>query len=318
VDSFAGRLAVVTGGGSGMGRELVVQLAAEGCSVATCDVRPESLDETKVRAEKEAPAGTRVTTHECDVADEAQVVRFRDEVVRAHETDHIDLLFNNAGIGGGGSFVNADRAEWDRVFGICWGGVYHCSRAFVPLLIASDDAYLINTSSVNGFWACLGPNVAHTAYSTAKFAVKGFSEALITDFRLNAPHVNVAVVMPGHIGTDIVENSRIVHGGADPESMSADELAEMRADLTRQGMPVEGVSDDQLRMGMKMIANAFRNNAPTSAAEAAVIILDGVRTGEWRILVGEDARALDAAVRNDPHAAYDGGISLGALGGLAP
>jgi NAD(P)-dependent dehydrogenase (short-subunit alcohol dehydrogenase family) len=318
VDSFAGRLAVVTGGGSGMGRELVVQLAAEGCSVATCDVRPDSLDETKVRAEKEAPADTRITTHECDVSDEAQVAKFRDDVVRAHETDHIDLLFNNAGIGGGGSFVNADRAEWDRVFGICWGGVYHCSRAFVPLLIASDDAFLVNTSSVNGFWACLGPNVAHTAYSTAKFAVKGFSEALITDFRLNAPHVKVAVVMPGHIGTDIVENSRIVHGGNDPETMSDEELAQMRADLQRQGMPVEGVTDDQLRMGMKLIASTFRDNAPTSAAQAATVILDGVRTGEWRILIGDDAKSLDTAVRSDPHAAYDGGIALGALGGLTP
>jgi NAD(P)-dependent dehydrogenase (short-subunit alcohol dehydrogenase family) len=188
----------------------------------------------------------------------------------------------------------------------------------VPLLVASDDAFLVNTSSVNGFWACLGPNVAHTAYSTAKFAVKGFSEGLITDFRLNAPHVKVAVVMPGHIGTDIVENSRIVHGGGDPESMTDDELAQMRADLKRQGMPVDGVTDDQLRSGMKMMAAAFLDTAPTTAAQAASVILDGIRTGEWRILIGDDAKALDAAVRNDPHAAYDGGISLGALGGLAP
>src|SRR5262249_39452385 len=216
---------------SGMGRELVVQLASEGCSVATCDVRPDSLDETKVRAEKDAPAGTRISTHECDVSDEAQVVRFRDEVVRAHETDHIDLLFNNAGIGGGGSFVNADRAEWDRVFGVCWGGVYHCSRAFVPLLVASDDAFLVNTSSVNGFWACLGPNVAHTAYSTAKFAVKGFSEALLVDLRLNAPHVKVAVVMPGHVGTSIVINTNKVLGKPDALHMPAEDVALARQEM---------------------------------------------------------------------------------------
>ena len=160
------------------------------------------------------------------------------------------------------------------------------------MLVASDDAYLVNTSSVNGFWACLGPGIPHTAYSTAKFAVKGFSEALLTDFRINAPHVKVAVVMPGHIGTDIVENSRRIHGGSDPEHMTTEELAAMRADLQRQGLPVADVTDDQLRMGMKMMADGFRNNAPLTAAQAATIILDGVRRDDWRILVGDDALAL--------------------------
>src|SRR5947208_11116029 len=139
MDSFAGRLAVVTGGGTGMGRELVLQLTAEGCSVATCDVIEDNLSETAARAAKEAPPGTRITTHICDVSDEAQVARFRDEVVAQHETDHINLLFNNAGIGGAGSFITDPRDQWDRTFGVCWGGVYHCSRAFVPLLVASDN-----------------------------------------------------------------------------------------------------------------------------------------------------------------------------------
>jgi NAD(P)-dependent dehydrogenase (short-subunit alcohol dehydrogenase family) len=299
-----------------MGRELVVQLAAAGCSVATCDVHADTMAETLQRAEKEVPPDTRVTTHLCDVSDEAQVVRFRDEVVAQHETDHINLLFNNAGIGGGGSFVNGDRAEWDRTFAICWGGVYNCSRAFVPLLIASDDGYLVNTSSVNGFWACLGPGVPHTAYSTAKFAVKGFSEALLTDFRLNAPHVKVAVVMPGHIGTDIIVNSRRVLGGPDPETMTDAELASMRADLQRQGMPLDGFADEQLRMGIRTMAESFRNNAPVSSAQAATIILDGVRTGDWRILVGDDARTLDEAVRRDPLSAYgEGGLGLRSVTG---
>jgi len=229
----------------------------------------------------------------------------------------VNLVFNNAGVGGGGSFVTGERSEWDRTFGICWGGVYHCSRAFVPLLIASDDGYLVNTSSVNGFWACLGPGIAHTAYSTAKFAVKGFSEALVTDFRLNAPHVKVAVVMPGHIGTDIVINSRRVHGGPDPENMTAAELTEMRSELARQGMPVEGVTDEQLRIGMKMMGEGFRDNAPVTAAQAATIILDGVRRDEWRILVGDDAVALDESVRADPLAAYSGAMSIPTVTGSA-
>jgi NAD(P)-dependent dehydrogenase (short-subunit alcohol dehydrogenase family) len=310
MESFTDRLAVVTGGGSGMGRELVVQLASEGCSVATCDVHEPSLAATGSLAEKVAPAGTRITLHRCDVSDEAAVVRFRDEVVEQHATDHVDLLFNNAGIGGGGSFVACDRAEWDKVFGVCWGGVYHCSRAFVPLLVASDDAYLVNTSSVNGFWACLGVDTPHTAYSSAKFAVKGFSEALLTDFKVNAPHVKVAVVMPGHIGTGIVTNTWREIGGAEPAEMDADQLASLRTSLVQQGIPVAEIDDDQLRAGLTLMGAGFRDNAPVSAAQAATIILDGVRADRWRILVGDDAHALDEAVRADPLRAYDGSITL--------
>jgi NAD(P)-dependent dehydrogenase (short-subunit alcohol dehydrogenase family) len=309
MDSFAGRIAVVTGGGSGMGRELVIQLAREGCAVATCDLRAEALDETIRRGSPGAPADTRITGHLCDVSNEEQVSRFRDEVVREHRTNHVNLVFNNAGIGGGGSFVTDPRDQWERTFGVCWGGVYHVSRAFVPLLIASDDGYLVNTSSVNGFLATLGPGSPHTAYSAAKFAVKGFSEALIEDLRTHAPHVKVAVVMPGHIGTDIVRNSRRVLGVSAPEDMTDDELAELRQVMERRGMSTESATADDLRKTMEAMADGFRDNAPTTAAEAATIILDGVRTGAWRILVGEDAHRLDTQVRADPEGAYAPGVS---------
>ena len=313
MDSFAGRLAVVTGGGSGMGRELVVQLAAEGCSVATCDVNPGALAETLELAQAGAPDGTRVTTHSADVSDEAQVEAFRDEVVAQHATDHIDLLFNNAGIAGGGSFITAKRDEWEKTFGVCWGGVYNGARAFTPLLIASADAYMVNTSSVNGFWASLGPGMPHTAYSTAKFAVKGFSEALMEDFRVNAPHVKVAVVMPGHIGTDIVTNTRMAHG-TDPDNMTAEELADVRTVMTQRGIPSEGIADQDLQQMVKMMSQMFRDSAPMTAAQAATVILDGVRAGKWRILVGDDAHALDEAVRAAPEKAYDAdGPTLGTI-----
>ena len=95
----------------------------------------------------------KLTTHRCDVASETDMERFRDEVLEQHATDHVHLLFNNAGIGGGGSFVLGDRAEWDRTFDICWGGVYNGCRAFVPLLVAAPEGHVVNTSSVNGFWA---------------------------------------------------------------------------------------------------------------------------------------------------------------------
>jgi NAD(P)-dependent dehydrogenase (short-subunit alcohol dehydrogenase family) len=254
-----------------------------------------------------------VTAHTCDVSDDAAVDRFRDEVVAQHATDHINLLFNNAGIGGGGSFITASKEEWDRTFAVTWGGVYNCSRAFVPLLIASDDGFLVNTSSVNGFWASLGQGIPHTAYSTAKFAVKGFSEALLEDLRVNAPHVKVAVVMPGHIGTDIVANSRRAHGGSEPEDMTSEELDEARRQISARGFPAETMNDDDIKKMVTAVAEGFRDAAPLSAAQAATIILDGVRAGEWRILVGDDAVALDEAVRAEPLEAYSGKFDITTL-----
>jgi len=217
----------------------------------------------------------------------------------------LNLLFNNAGIGGGDSFVDGDRAEWERTFGVCWGGVYLCTRAFLPLVIASSEGYIVNTSSVNGFWASLGPSVPHTAYSAAKFAVKGFSEALIEDLRVNAPHVKVAVVMPGHIGTSIVANTRAVQGKPPFLEMSSEEVARSRGLLKARGLPVDDWSEDQIRQALHGFSSMFEHGAPLSAAGAATIILDGVRTGRWRILVGEDAKALDEKVRQDPENAYE-------------
>ena len=274
MQSFDGRIAVVTGGGTGMGRELAVQLAAAGAHVAMCDLNADNLAETRDRCVA-ANDAVRVTAHDCDVTDEQALRRFRSEVEQQHETDHIHLLFNNAGIGGAPSFLDEDeRDAWERTFDVCWRGVYLASRVFVPLVVAADEGHVVNTSSVNGFWASLGPSRTHTAYSAAKFAVKGFTEALISDLRLNAPHVGASVVMPGHIGTDIVVNSRQVLGmGVDAQVSEA--------------------------------ANAFRNNAPTTAASAAATILDGVREGRWRILIGEDAHIVDSLVRERPEEAYE-------------
>jgi NAD(P)-dependent dehydrogenase (short-subunit alcohol dehydrogenase family) len=303
VDSYQGKLAVVTGGGTGIGRELVTQLAAAGCSVATCDVALDAMAETAELAAKEATGAT-VTTHACDVSDEAQVTAFRDEVVARHGRDHINVLVNNAGIAGGGSFLAGPRDEWERVFGVDWFGVYNCSRAFVPLLVASDEGALVNVSSINGFWASLGPGTTHTAYSTAKFAVKGFSEALIGDFRIHAPHVSVHVVMPGHVGTDIAINSWRAKGREGP-GLTEDDVAEVRVTAKRRGRDVDHLDDDQLRAEMAELSVAYREDAPLTAAGAATIILDGVLAGRWRILVGDDAARLDEWVRANPERAYD-------------
>lgn len=277
--SFADKIAVITGGGSGMGRELAVQLVAEGCHVSVCDLSVDDMAVTAELALAAAPASdVRVTTHTCDVSDEAAMLVFRDEVLTAHDSDHVNLLFNNAGLVGGGSMFTDPRESWDRCFEVCWGGVLNGTRAFLDALVASEEGHIVNTSSVNGFWACLGPDRPHTAYSAAKFAVKGLTEALITDLRVNAPHVSASVVMPGHVGTPIVRNS-VRHGAGD--------------------------LDDDMRVLLEEAAAQFEAFAPTTAAQAAEVILEGVRTERWRILVGDDAHRLDAAVRAAPDAAYD-------------
>lgn len=302
--SFAEKIAVITGGGTGMGRELAIQLAEQGCHIAICDVSEEAMDQTRDLCRKAAPEGTRVTCFVADVSIEDSVLAFRDAVLREHETDCVNLVFNNAGIGGGGSFLLDDREEWEKTFAVCWSGVYYGSRAFVPLLVASSEGHLINTSSVNGFWASLGPASAHTAYSAAKFAVKGFTEALVNDFRLNAPHVKVSLVMPGHIGTSIVINSGKILG-RDPKEMSEEDIARARKQMARLGMDLARATDDEIRQGMQMLAENFRDNAPMTAAEAARVILDGVRNETWRILVGDDAVGMDRLVREDPEGAYE-------------
>jgi NAD(P)-dependent dehydrogenase (short-subunit alcohol dehydrogenase family) len=302
---FAGKIAVITGGGTGMGRELARQLVAEGCNVAMCDVSAEAMAETKRLCEVERlPQGLRITTHVADVSIEDQLIRFRDELIEQQATDKIHLLFNNAGIGGGGSLFTSTREQWEKTFNICWGGVYLGVRTFMPLLLRADEGHIINTSSVNGFWATVGPGVSHTAYSAAKFAVKGFTEALITDLSLNAPHIKCSVVMPGHIGTSIVSNSRKIQTGAESEALTPNEILATRQRLKGMGIDTAPMSDADIEKIALDRARAFLEQAPTSAAAAAKIILDGVKADRWRILVGDDAHKLDERVRQSPEKAY--------------
>lgn len=283
---------MVTGAGTGMGSSLAKLLAGHGAHLALCDVNADNLEITADHCRKTS-GSIKVSTFLCDVSDEKQMEAFRDATVEGHQTDHINLLFNNAGIGGTASFLDEDpqaRVSWEKTFDVCWNGVYFGSRVFMPLLVASEEGHIINTSSVNGFWASLGPNRTHSSYSAAKFAVKGFTEALVTDLRLNAPHVKASVVMPGHIGTDIVANSRQVLVG----------------EVTAEAGEASA---------------SFRNEAPTTANDAARVILDGVKAGQWRILIGEDAQILDGMVRDKPEQAYEQGFvdelhSLGVFQGL--
>ena len=296
VTDFAGKIAVITGGGTGMGRELALALASEGCSVAMCDVSAENMAETERLCLAVAPQGTMIHCTRADVAIEAEMTAWADGVRAAFNTDRIHLLFNNAGIGGGGSFVAGERVAWERTFDICFYGVIHGVRAFLPLLMKAEAGHIVNTSSINGFWATIGQDRPHTAYSAAKFAVKGFTEALIVDLAINAPHITCSVVMPGHIGTEIAGNSMRIQGGVEKE---------LNFMLEAQGIDPSTIGEDQI---IEIANAAFRDTAPMSSAQAAKVILDGVRAGRWRILVGDDAHALDQAVRANPEQAYTQGF----------
>ena len=277
---FSGKLAVITGGATGIGRALTRQLAEAGCSVAMCDVSAERMAESRDLALKGAPQGVVISTFVADVSDRARIEAWRDAALEEHQTDCIHLLFNNAGISGGGSFLTDTEAQWRRVFNVCWGGVYNNARVFMPALLKADEARIINVSSVNGFFASVGPGRPHTAYSAAKFAVKGFTEALMEDLKLNAPHVKAHLVMPGHIGTKIAENSVVAAAEDAAPGTTAQEAAE--AALFAQYCEKFGLDPEK----------------------AAAIILDGVRQGRWRILVGEDAEVMDREVRASPEEAY--------------
>ena len=303
---FKGNVAVVTGGGDGMGRELTKALVAYGCSVAICDVNVANMNTTKKEAMAFASNDVKVTTFQCDVSKEAQLLAFAKHVEENHALNNRGLLlFNNAGIAGGGSIVADKREDWERTFNVCWYGVYYSVRAFMPLLLNATSGYVVNTSSVNGFWASLGTTQAHTAYAAAKFAVKGFTEALITDLRLHAPHVHCSVVMPGHIGTSIMENSSKVLGRPWGMELPDEEVAVVRERMLAAGLPVGNVPDDHIRQMLADRAEAFRTQAPTTAAAAANVILDAVRNKQWRVLVGQDARDLDRLVREAPEEAYE-------------
>ncbi|KAI9003499.1 short-chain dehydrogenase [Hyaloraphidium curvatum] len=271
--NFAGKLAAISGGGAGMGRELVLRLAKAGSRVAFCDFLPKNIGETLEIVGKEVP-GAKVTGHRADVTKEEDWKRFRKETLEQHDSEHLDLLFNNAGIGIPTSMVTTPRDQFDKVFDVCYNGVYLGCRTFMGDLVKSPEARIVNTASANAFHAVLGipPGWPHVSYSAAKFAVRGLTEALVVDLRTNAPNVKAHLVMPGHIGTKIGSHTSQVMGG-------------------------DKVPDE--------LMDGFVNKAATSPKQAAEIILKGVKEGRWRILVGPDAEFIDAKVRADPERAYE-------------
>jgi NAD(P)-dependent dehydrogenase (short-subunit alcohol dehydrogenase family) len=254
---LAGRTAAVTGAASGIGRAVAASLARRGCHLALADVDDAGLAET---AELARAPGVRISRHRLDVADRAAVAAFPAVVAAAHPG--VDILVNNAGVAVGGSFEQVSEVDFEWLFEINFWGVVRMTRAFLPLLRASDDARLVNISSVFGLVAPAG----QVAYAASKFAVRGFSEALRHE--LEGSGVGVTVVHPGGVATRISDSARA------PAGVPAEEVARRRTAIKKQ-----------LRL------------PPETAGE---IIVRGIERRKARVLVGADAAALSMLVRIAP------------------
>jgi NAD(P)-dependent dehydrogenase (short-subunit alcohol dehydrogenase family) len=302
IKSFRNLTAIITGASSGMGRELALQLASEGCNLALCDVQLEELNVTK-RMVEEIESNVQVTTHFCDVSNAESIATFRREVEEVH-INGWHLLFNNAGIAGMGQFLEMSKSRFNKVFDVNFVGVVTCTRQFLPMIVKQKMGYVINTSSINGFWSALGPatfpfsSPPHAPYSAAKAAIRGFTDSLLHDSYQNFPHIGIACVHPGHIGTSIGKMEYEAGGPTDKQINEwKDKLKRLNNHLDLDSLSVEELQ--------QAIANEFKTKAPTSASAAASIILNGIKNGETRILVGEDAIVVDWLARMFPRLIYN-------------
>lgn len=267
MSEFAGRVAVITGAGSGIGRALALGLAQRGARLALADVDAASLAATGETAQR---LGAEVATERLDVADRAAVLAYAEVVAARFGAVH--QLYNNAGIAFSRTIAESDFADYERVLGVNLWGVIHGTKAFLPHLIAAGDGHVVNISSLNGYLA--QPSMSH--YCTSKFAVRGFTETLRAEMLAGGHPVRVSCVHPGGIKTSIAANA----------------LESAR----RLGLPVTAADEERRRLYERTLLRM-------PADRAAQIILAGVARDRSRILVGSDAKAVDVLVRALP-AAY--------------
>ncbi len=254
MQGFAGKVAVVTGAGSGIGQALAIELARSGAKLAICDVDTEGLAQTEERVKA---IGAPVKVDRLDVTEREAFLAYADAV--AEHFGKVNQIYNNAGIAFSGDIEVSGFKDIEKVMDVDYWGVVNGTKAFLPHLIASGDGHVVNISSVFGLFSVPG----QAAYNSAKFAVRGFTEALRQEMILAGHPVGVTTVHPGGIKTAIARNA----GAA--EGLDRDELAK--------------VFDKRM--------------ARTSPQRAAQVILDGVRKNKARVLVGPDAKVLDILVR---------------------
>jgi short-subunit dehydrogenase len=251
---LAGRTAVITGAANGIGRAIAVSLARRGCHLALADIDEDGMAAT---AELTRTFGVFVSRHRLDVANRTAVADFPTAVAAEHS--QVDVLINNAGVAVGGTFEQVSDEDFEWLFEINFWGVVRITRAFMPLLHASDDARIVNLSSIYGVIA----PPEQTAYSASKFAVRGFSEALRHE--LEGSRIGVTVVHPGGIATSIAEKARV------PAGVTEEEIALRR---------------EKYRKLLRL--------APEVAGET---IVRGIERRESRILVGSDAKTISLIAR---------------------
>ncbi|GAA4014245.1 SDR family NAD(P)-dependent oxidoreductase [Sphingomonas swuensis] len=244
------RVAVVTGAGSGIGRGLALALSRRGCHLALADINTDGLAETKAMIRS-----VKVTTHKLDVTDRAACLALPQAVLDSH--GRIDVLVNNAGVAIGGTFEQVDEADFDWLMEVNFHAVVRLTRAFLPQLKTSDQARIVNVSSLFGLIAPPG----QTAYSAAKFAVRGFSESLRRELEEAGSNVGVTVVHPGGINTSIAKNAR------PPRHVTNEEAAQIESEKDR-----------------------FQKFLRMSPVKAGEIIAAGIEGERPRVLVGGDAR----------------------------
>ena len=238
---FKGRVAAITGAGSGMGRALALELAARGCAVAIADVSQGSLDETAALLR---PSNVQVSSHLVDVADRAAVERFAADVARIH--GKVNLVFNNAGVSVSNTVERLSYDDFEWLMNINFWGVVHGTKAFLPYLRQVDEAHIVNTASIFGVVAL----ASQSAYNASKFAVRGFTEALRHE--LAGTHIGVSCVQPGGVKTNIVKTSR--YYAADNEAPTKEEMTrtfEQIARLTPRDAAVQilrGVERNRMRV----------------------------------------------------------------------
>jgi NADP-dependent 3-hydroxy acid dehydrogenase YdfG len=254
MEGFAGKVAVVTGAGSGIGQALAIELARSGAKVAISDINTEGLAATEERLKA---IGAPVKADRLDVTEREAFAVYADAVVE--HFGKVNQIYNNAGIAFAGDVEATAFKDIEKVMDVDFWGVVKGTKVFLPHLIASGDGHIINVSSVFGLFSVPG----QAAYNAAKFAVRGFTEALRQEMILAGHPVKVTTVHPGGIKTNIVRNMTAV------DSIDKGDLAE----------------------------NFDKKLAKTSPQKAARIILDGVRKNRARVLVGSDAKVLDVIVR---------------------
>jgi len=256
--ALRGRVAAVTGAGSGIGRALARELAARGAHLALSDINEASLTETVTLCEG---LGVKITSHNVDVADRDAVYAWADQVVADH--GRVNLIFNNAGVALAASIEAMSYEDFEWLMSINFWGVVHGTKAFLPHLKAAGEGHVINMSSVFGLISVPG----QAAYNAAKFAVRGFTDALRMELELSPCGVSCTTVLPGGVKTNIARNARV-----DPS---------VAATLSHPDAA----------------ADEFDKMARTTPESAARQILLGVTRDRRRVLVGPDAAVIDLVSR---------------------